>query len=316
MVKDYTIGVDLGGTNLRAAAIDGSGTIIDRRATPVVGKSAAAVVDAVIAQVSALENSIGSKVRGIGLGVPGIVDWENGVVHASPHFPEWSDVPIREFVARAVDRKVCMDNDANCHAFAESRLGAGKGLRNMVMLTLGTGLGGGLILDGKLFHGDSGFAGEVGHIVVEPEGEACGCSGRGCLERYAASHAFRLHASRLDARVRDELLREAGVSLDALTPEIAARLAENGNAAAIGLWREFGRYLGVGIATMVNVLGVLTFVIGGGITKSWDKFIDSAKASALEHTYERHAAFLGLRRAKFSNDAGVIGAALQARDLI
>ncbi len=314
--KSFVIGVDLGGTNLRAAGVDDSGKILVSRSAPVGDKSSSAVVAAIAGSVSEIANDIGSKPVAVGCGVPGIVDAENGVVHASPNFPAWSEEKLRDAVCSKVGVPVAMENDANCFALAEAMLGAGRGHRNVVMLTLGTGIGGGLVFDGKVFHGDSGFAGEVGHIVVEPDGEPCGCGGRGCLERYAASHAFAVHARRLPNAENASLLAAAGVDASAITPELAARLADEGNESAAVLWNEFGRYLGIGIATLVNILGVFTFVIGGGITKSWDRFISAAKAAALSHTYARHAAYLKLLRAGLGDNAGVIGAAIEARRLI
>ncbi|MFA4874455.1 MAG: ROK family protein [bacterium] len=309
-IKPFAVGVDLGGTNLRAAAVDDAGSILVSRSVPVGDRSAKAVIAEIADMVRAIENELGMRPAVVGCGVPGIVDSERGVVYASPHFPQWRDEALRDSLADEVKLPVAMDNDANCHALAEAMLGAGKGSRNVIMLTLGTGIGGGLVLDGKIFRGDCGFAGEVGHIVVEPEGEPCGCGGRGCLERYAASHAFPLHASRLPDPARDALAAQAGVPISKLTPEIVARLADDGNLNAIALWEDFGRYLGVGIATLINVLGIMTFVVGGGIVRSWEHFIEETKKSALSHTYARHAQYLQIKRAALGHDAGVIGAAL------
>jgi glucokinase len=310
----FAIGVDLGGTNLRAGAVDASGAVLCRRSVPVgADKSAASVVRLVAAEVRAIADELAGTPAAIGCGIPGIVDAAGGIVQASPHFPLWNEEPMRERISAALSLPVTIDNDANCHALGEARCGAGRWHRNVICLTLGTGIGGGLILDGELFRGDRGYAGEVGHIVVEPEGEPCGCGGRGCLEQYAASHGFSVFARRLPEAQRTALVAAAGAPEGELTPEIMARLADEGNAVAQELWEEWGRYLGVGIATLVNTLGVMTFVIGGGIVRSWDKFIGAARASALSHTYPRHASELVFLKAELGDDAGIVGAALLER---
>ena len=311
-VAEYAIGVDLGGTNVRIGLVDRLGTILFRKwETVVKDKSPSAVLaimDRMVGEVAAKSPRPPSVV---GCGIPGIVDYERGVVYRSPNLPQWRDVPIRDKIAGVVGLPVVVDNDANQHALGEHRLGAGKGHANMVLLTLGTGIGGGLILDGKIFHGDCGFAGEVGHIVVEPDGEPCGCGRKGCWEQYAASRAFTVHAGKLKAKERKELLSAAGVSLDNLTPELMGRLADQDHLIAQELWKTFGCYLGVGISTLINTLGVTTFVIGGGIVKSWDRFIAAAKEEIANHTYEENVVRLNLMPAALGDDAGVIGAALE-----
>lgn len=307
------IGVDLGGQNLRIALVTPAGIVREGIQLPVGSdRSAAAVARQIGEGIRAIVAKEGGVRLPVGCGIPGIVDADQGLVHASPNFPPWHDEPIASMISAECGCDVHIDNDANLHALGEAVRGAGRGHRNTVMLTLGTGIGGGLVFDGRVFHGDAGFAGEVGHIVVEPEGPVCGCGGRGCLELYAAARGFRLLASRLPSAERDALLAAAGLDLSALTPEVMARLDDAGERIARQLWQEFGRYLGIGIATLVNVLGVMTFVIGGGITRSWERFQEEARRSALEHTYPHHAERLRLLRAELGEDAGVLGAAIHA----
>lgn len=307
------IGVDLGGQNLRIAMVSPAGIVREGMQVPVgADRSAAAVARLIGEGIRALAGKEGGQPMPVGCGIPGIVDADRGVVHASPNFPPWRDEPIASMIAAECGCDVRIDNDANLHALGEALRGAGRGHRNTVMLTLGTGIGGGLVFDGRIFHGDAGFAGEVGHIVVEPEGPVCGCGGRGCLELFAAARGFRLLAARLPSAERDALLAAAGVDLSELTPEVIARLDDAGDRIARALWQEFGRYLGIGIATLVNVLGVMTFIIGGGIARSWERFHEAARGSALSHTYPHHAGKLQLLRAELGEEAGVLGAAVHA----
>lgn len=310
--KSFAVGIDLGGTNLRAAAVEGCGRILVSRASPVRSKSAKAVVTSIVDEVKAITKEMNYAPCAIGCGIPGIVDYERGIVFASPHFPKWRNESLRDAIAEATHLPVAIDNDANCHALAEAKFGAGRDHKNMMMLTLGTGIGGGIVIDGKVFHGDSGFAGEVGHIVSEPNGGKCGCGGRGCWELYAASQAFTNFALRLPASERKKFFKKVRVPVSKLTPEIVANLAAKKDLIALKFWKEYGRYLGIGIATIVNVLGIFTFVIGGGITKSWKLFIAEARRSMIDHTYKQHAKTLILARSKLGSNAGVIGAALIA----
>lgn len=310
---EWAIGIDLGATNLRGGIVDRAGRVVARDAMPLGGdKSPAAVIARISGLVQSLRRQTSGVVRAVGCGVPGIVGDQDGVVFSSPNLPEWKDVPVRDLLAKTIGLPVVVDNDANFAALGEARFGAGRGHHNMVLLTLGSGIGGGIILDGKIFHGDEGFAGEVGHIVVEPDGVLCGCGNRGCWERYAASQAFRVFAERLPAEERRALHAASGTTLEGLTPELMARLADAGNACAVELWRQFGTHLGIGIATILNVLGVTTFIIGGGIARSFDRFIGAARESVLAHTYAHHEKKLVLIQAALGDDAGIIGAAVAA----
>lgn len=313
----WTIGVDLGGTNLRAGLVGPGGGIRVRDAMSLgEDKSSSAIIASIARLVENLRRQAKDPVVAVGCGVPGIVDACHGIVSRSPNLPAWNEVPVREALMGAIGLPLVVDNDANMHALGEACCGSGVGHTNVVMLTLGSGIGGGIVLEGKVFHGDQGYAGEVGHLVVEPDGEPCGCGGRGCWERYAASRAFALFANRLPPRERSDLLAAAGTTIERLTPEVVADLADRKNEVAIGLWREFGRYLGIGIATLLNVLGVTTFIIGGGISRSFDRFAGAARESALSHTYACHVSRLLLLRAALGDDAGIIGAANAAADSV
>ena len=314
----HVVGIDLGATNLKIGIVSSSGEIKERLSVPVNNADDSDKVIAFIAEkLKGLVAKTSIPVLAVGCGIPGIVDSSTGHVYKSPNFPVWRDAPIQDNLSKAVGLPVIMDNDANIYAIGEHRFGAGKGLKNMVLLTLGTGIGGGLILNGNLFHGDIGFAGEVGHIVVKTGGAKCGCGRKGCWEQYAASRAFSVFAAELDESNRIRLLNDARVEdLSQLTPKRMAELAGGGHGIALSLWKKFGIYLGIGMADLINILGVTSFVIGGGIAASWDLFIDAAKGEIPKHTYKENAVRVSIEKAVLGNDAGIIGAAAEALTLI
>ncbi len=310
------IGIDLGATNFKAGLVDGSGNVLTQRAVAITDRSADGVIALMAREVRALADGSDPAPIAVGCGVPGIVNIDAGMLLLSPNFPDWENECIRERIAQATELPVILDNDANMHALGEQRCGAGRGCHNMVLLTLGTGIGGGLVLNGNVFHGEAGFAGEVGHMVVEPEGVSCGLPWKGGWENYAASRAFRVHAEALPEKEREAFLTRAGVTLDGLTPKVAADRARLGDEIALQLWNAFGRYLGIGIANLVNVLGVTTFVIGGGIAISYDLFIDATREEVAWHTYPQNVERLTIVPAQLGGSAGIVGAALEALSVI
>lgn len=284
-MKQVAIGIDLGGTNLMSGAVTAEGNVLAARETRVGDKSLQAIIDLLVREIDFFSREAHGDICGVGLGIPGIVDPQAGIVHQSPHFPDFVNINIRERLQQRVALPLHIDNDVNMFALGEARYGAGKGIPHFVMMTLGTGIGGGIFLDGELVHGERGFAGEIGHIIVEPQGRQCGCGGRGCLELYAASAAF-----------------------DGESPEKMAELAHAGDAKAVERWNAFGRYLGLGIITTMNVLGITTFIIGGGIADAFDLFAPAVQREAQQRTYAKYAETFRLFQAKLRRVGGIIGA--------
>ena len=291
-MKKRAIGIDLGGTTLSVGLVTSDGTVEKIRKQSLIHKDVSSIVNFITTEVQVLLAETSSDLEGVGIGVPGIVNSEQGIVFQSPHFPTWRDIPIKRLLSEKIQCPITLDNDANMFALGEQRFGAGRACRNFIMLTLGSGIGCGLVLEGKLFRGDRGFAGEVGHMVIEPDGPPCHCGSRGCWELYAASHAFR------------HLSGEKN-----LTPENMALLAEKGDKVALKLWEEFGRYLGMGIHSLINVLGVTRIIIAGGILGGWDYFFDAAKKEMVSRAYAENAKQLVLQKSELGNNGGVIGAA-------
>ncbi|MGH9500229.1 MAG: ROK family protein [Terriglobales bacterium] len=271
----FSIGVDLGGTNLRIAAVDGSGHLMEKTTLDTrVALGRDHVVNDMCAAIQQLaEKHAGSaKLLGIGIGVPGIIDMETGMVRESPNLPDWADYPARTEIERRLRTKVILENDANSAAFGEKWLGAAKEVNDMAMLTLGTGVGGGLVLGGRIWHGMAGMAAEFGHTTVEPDGAQCGCGNRGCLEAYASATAIVRMAREAIAGGAAPGLAEAANSNVELSAKVVYNLAVQGDEGARKIFRRVGRALGIVLSDKVNALNLPMYVIGGGVSSAWDVF--------------------------------------------
>lgn len=274
-MRVYAIGVDLGGTNLRIAAVDSEGKLLDKLTT---GAEVQRGRDFVIGEMCEAIQSLTVKHRatgqlaGIGIGVPGFIDMETGTVMRSPNLPDWINFPVREQIERKLSTKVVLENDANSAAMGEKWLGAGRNTEDMAMYTLGTGVGGGLVLDGHLWHGMNGMAGELGHFNVEPEGHPCGCGSRGCLEQYASATAIVRMAHEAITSGQAPDLAEAARGNVEFSSRGVYQLAIQGHASAQRIYQRVGRALGIGIGGMVNALNLPMYVIGGGVASAWDAF--------------------------------------------
>jgi glucokinase len=277
-MSDFSIGVDLGGTNLRIAAVSAAGKLLEK---VTLGTKVALGPDQVIAdmcetivRLSAQYRSEG-KLLGAGIGVPGIIDMEAGMVRKAANLPGWSDYPARAEIERRLGTRVFLENDARVAALGEKWLGAARDVDNMAMITLGTGMGGAIVLGGKIFHGMSGMPGEFGHVTIEPDGIPCGCGNHGCAERYASATGL-VHMAReaIEAGEAPALAKAA-----ASDKEFSARtifdLAVQGDNAAHRIFVRFGRALGLLLADLVNVLNLEMYVIGGGVVSAWDAFAPS-----------------------------------------
>jgi glucokinase len=274
-MANYSIGVDLGGTNLRIAAVDELGNLVEKTTlgTRVAMGRDHVVNDmcAAIQQLSEKHNNSG-KLLGIGIGVPGIIDMETGMVRESPNLPDWADYPVRAEIETRLGTRVVLENDANSAAFGEKWLGVAKDVDDMAMLTLGTGVGGGLVLGGRIWHGMAGMAAEFGHTTVEPEGALCGCGNRGCLEAYASATAVVRMAREAIASGTAPALAQAAHANVEFSAKAVYNLAMQGDEEARKIFRRVGRALGIVLADMVNALNLPMYVIGGGVASAWEAF--------------------------------------------
>ena len=274
-MADFSIGVDLGGTNLRIAAVSGTGQLLEK---VTLGTKVALGRDHVINEMcDAIQRLSGTyketgKFLGAGVGVPGIIDMQTGMLRKSANLPGWEDYPVRTQIERRLGARVVLENDANVAALGEQWLGAARGVPNMAVVTLGTGIGGGIVLGGKIWHGMNGMAGEFGHVTVEPEGRPCGCGNHGCAEQYASASAIIRMARETIARGEAPSLASAASSDAEFGAKSVYNLAVQGDDHARRIFRSFGRYLGILIAGLINVLNLDMFVIGGGVSSAWDAY--------------------------------------------
>jgi len=321
-MQTFAIGVDLGGTNLRIAAVDDTGKLLEKLTlgTKVSRGRDHVIKDMVgaIEQVSAKYKNAG-KLAGIGIGVPGFIDMETGMVMRSPNLADWTNFPVREVIEKQLGTHVILENDANVAAMGEKWLGAGREVEHLAMYTLGTGVGGGIILHGRLWHGMTGMAGELGHFNIYPDGHPCGCGSRGCLEQYASATAVvRMAREAIERKdTSEELARLARDPLQ-FTSRSIYNLAVQGDASAKKIFDTVGRALGIGIGGMVNALNLPMYVIGGGVASSWDafsramfeeiKFRSSIYSLTLPELKEHKKSTL-ITPALLGSDAGLYGAA-------
>jgi glucokinase len=274
-MPDFSIGVDLGGTNLRIAAVSAPGEMLEK---VTLGTKLALGRDHIIDEMCSAIQRLSGKYKatgaflGAGIGVPGLIDLQTGMMRKAVNLPGWENYPARAEIERRLSARVVLENDARVAALGEQWLGVARGVPNMAMLTLGTGIGGGIVLGEKIWHGMNGMAGEFGHVTVEPEGYPCACGNRGCAERYASASALLRMAREAVASGQAPSLAGAASADAEFGAKSIYSLAIQGDEAARRIFRTFGRYLGILLADLVNVLNLEMYVIGGGASSAWDAF--------------------------------------------
>jgi glucokinase len=318
-MEHFAIGVDLGGTNLRIAAVNDSGAILDRVNTGTqVFRGRDQVIDEMCSAIAALAQqlSVGRVLIGTGIGVPGIIDLATGMLHESPNLPGWHDYPVRDEIERRLKTRVILENDANAAAIGEYWLGAARDVPSMCMLTLGTGVGGGIVLDGRIWHGMTGMAGEMGHITVEPNGPKCNCGNFGCLEQFASATAIRRMAEEAVSSGTSAALAKLRTSDPEMSASAVYQLAIAGDRPAQQIFQRVGSALGIAVAGLINTFNVPMIVIGGGVSGAWDAFASAMFNEIEQRSFIYRATTLGdskngtqVVRATLGSDAGLFGAA-------
>src|SRR5260370_24855627 len=272
----FAIGVDLGGTNLRIAAVDNNGKILEK---VTLGTEVARGRDHVIDEMCTAVREVVGKHReagdlaGIGIGVPGIIDMQTGMLRESPNLPGWHNYPVRNEIERRLGTPVILENDGNAAALGEKWLGAASHVDDMCMITLGTGVGGGIVLGGRIWHGMTGMAGELGHINVEPEGVPCGCGSHGCIEQYASATAIKRMAVEAIATGKAPELGRAMNENPEFSAKVVFQMALQGDDAARHIFRSVGRSLGLLLGDLINIFNFPMYVIGGGVASAWEEFL-------------------------------------------
>ena len=316
--EGFILGIDLGGTKIVSAVVDGRGAVVarDRTATPAAEGPEAVIAAVVESSRCALTQAkiSASNVLAIGVGAPGLVNAGLGVVHTSPNLPGWRDVPLREPIEKALNIKAFLINDANAAAVGELYFGAGRGCRHFVYITVSTGIGGGIIIDGKLYNGASGLAGELGHMVIADDGPLCRCGNRGCWEMLASGTALAREARRrIGAGASTSILDHTAGAVDKIDAQAVHAAALAGDALASELIHRNAYYLGVGLANIVNVFNPERIVIGGGLSNLGDMLLKPAIEEAERRAFKQPFQAVRFVTAELGADSGVIGAAAYAR---
>ena len=297
----YSIGVDLGGTNLRAAAIAPEGSVLSRLSgTTNLHAGRDAVVVDIVEVIRNLRVTHGDAgLAGVGVVVPGFIDMQKGLIVGSNNLPQFEGYPVRDEISRILGAPVILENDANAAAMGEKWTGAGRDVDSLVLLTLGTGIGGGIIVDGRILHGEVGMAGEIGHTTIYPDGNPCGCGSRGCLEKHASATAIAAMAR----------LMQLGGSLTAADVHKIA-LGEGDSAKrARRIFESVGEALGIAIANLVNIFNFPLYLLSGGPLPAWDLFAPSMTAEAERRSFTFRNTRTRIEKAELGGDAGLFGAA-------
>lgn len=309
------VGVDVGGTKVLAGVVDDTGRVVRtaRRSTPGRRVETLAVEDALVAAVE--EVAAGSPLLAVGLAAAGFVDAAGERVMFAPHLP-WHGEPVRELLADRLGAPVALDNDANCAALAEWTYGAARGAASALVVTLGTGIGGALVLDGRVLRGANGMAGEFGHMKVVPEGQPCPCGGAGCWEQYSSGNALVRYARERVGREPSLLEEACGGDPALLTGPMVTAAAEEGDLVARQAFHSVGDWLGIGLANLVAAFDPEVLVVGGGVSAAGDRLLEPARA-ALQRSLVGSADRVVPRvlAARLGPEAGLVGAAVLARSI-
>lgn len=309
-----TIGVDIGGTKIAAGVVDDDGTLVATTRRQTAASDPAAIEAEVTDAVRELRDAY--EVAAVGVAAAGFVDSAEGVVLFAPNLA-WRDEPLQADLTDRIGLPVIIENDANAAAWAEFTFGTARDVKDAVLVTVGTGLGGGVVVDGRLLHGHVGVGGELGHVRVVPDGIRCGCGSRGCWEQYASGSALEREGRELVASgsiYAARLVQMCGGDPDALRGWMITQAATEGDPAATELLVDLGTWLGEGMASIAAVLDPALFVVGGGVVESGDLLIGPAReALGRQLTGRSHRPDIGVEPATLGNSAGMIGAADLAR---
>lgn len=307
-MSDYVLAADLGGTNMRAAVVDSDGKLLHRIQAETPGEEG---FDAIVAEIVRIARycisqvSLADRIISFGLAVPAIIDFENAKISKSPNIPALNCSNLAADVSSKIGLPVILENDATAAGVGEHWLGASQGFDNAICVTLGTGVGGGLILDGKVLRGADGTAGEIGHICVEPFGHPCGCGSQGCLEQYASATAVVRLAKEKLSEFPDSKLNKIGD----FSAQDVFDAGIQGDKLAIVVFSEAGFYLGIVLAGLINLLNPGVIVIAGGASAGWDLFIGELREQVSKRAFQQPAERVKIVRGKLGDDAGILGVA-------
>jgi glucokinase len=313
-MQKYAIGIDLGGQSIKGALVNVKGEIIEDIVVPTEGEKGP---DHVIEQIRKLTCELASKaaskkgtVIGACVATPGLVDMKKWIVRIAPNLPGWVDIPLLKKAQKGFAFPFILENDANAAAYGEKWIGTGKKVNSMIVLTIGTGIGGGLILDGKVWHGADGVGGEPGHINLMPDGLVCGCGNPGCLEAHASALGIiKRTQMAIESGKRSIIKKMVNNDLSKISPKIVYQAAKKGDKLAKDILEETGRFIGIGIMTLVNLLNPEMVALGGGVMDAGNYILKPAQDEFKKRGFKFLIERTQIVKAKLGNEAGRIGAA-------
>ena len=313
------VAVDVGGTKITSAVITREGQMLSRTYRLTLAHEGPQKV--INHMVDAVERSLRkaglelSAIGGVGIAAAAIIDIGRGLVSEAPNLPRWHNIPLRDRLADSLGKPVFLLNDASAAALGEHRMGAGRGLDNLIYITVSTGIGGGLIINGRLYNGADGCAAEIGHMIILVDGPACMCGQHGCFEALASGTAIaRMAQQRLAAGGKSHLAELSQGKMENVTAELVAKAARRNDGLALNVIDEAARYLGIGLANLVNMINPQMIIIGGGVSKMGAMLFRPARKSMKEHAFKLPARTVRVVRPRLGMDAGLIGAAIYTRE--
>ena len=309
------IGIDVGGTNVKIALVDGEGKIIYSNSVPTYAQMGYEYtvnnIKQAIRDLMKETNTDAKEIEGIGFDFPGQVDYNTGVVKLAPNIPGWINVPIAQMIEEEFNIPTRIDNDVRCAALGELKFGAGKGCENFVCITVGTGIGSGLVINGQLVRGAANAAGEIGHIKLQMNGgPICGCGDTGCLEAFASGPSIVAMAQEYLKGGKSTKFREMAGADGEITPYIVAKAAEAGDPVAKRIFEIVGTYIGMGLVSVINLLNPEKVIIGGGVAAAGDLLLDPIRKTIKERAMVVAGNSVEIVPAELGNSAGVIGASM------
>jgi glucokinase len=313
------LAIDLGGSKIVTALVSPKGEIIAREYIPTLAEEGTEVVIgrmlAAIDSVTSKANLPRSSFFNIAVAAAGAIDPEKGIVTASPNLPGWLDVPLKEIVEKATGLETFLINDASAAALGEHHFGAGRGVNNLIYITVSTGIGGGIIINGKLYTGVSGSAGEIGHMTIDVNGPRCNCGNIGCLEVLASGTAVAREAQRLIGRGKKTIITElAEGEPQNITAQTVAAAAQKGDALALAIISKAATYLGIGLVNLVNIFNPEMIIIGGGMSRMGDMLLEPARQVVAERAFQLPAQRVRIVPSQLGDNAAVLGATAFVRE--
>jgi glucokinase len=318
-MDQYCIGIDLGGTNIKGAVFtSGYEKLAEIRMATEAHLGSEEVLKRILQVITGLMHREQMDISGlcrIGIGVPGLLDMESGVSKFSPNMPLWSDVPVVRWFEERLHVPVFIDNDVRVNLYGEWRYGAGRGKKNIVLLTLGTGLGAGIVMDGRVLYGATASAGEIGHMNMYRTGRPCRCGSSGCLGRYVSALGMqKTLKDKLEAGEKSIITRWVNDDYDKITAKMISDAYDEGDETAISTMRETGDILGYGLTNIINLYNPEVVIIGGGMSKAGERLLEPARKVVSGHAIKISQSACSIVTAELGDSAGMLGAAIYANE--